>query len=130
MNGVWNASVSAGSSHLEARVTCRPKRSSPSAARDGDGEITVGAAAARNSAKGRRTMSVVMSVTVGKRGEEIKSASLGTMPDVSRVRGRSRHDLNAIARRAMTELGLDPDYPPAAVAELDAIRGAPSDASV
>jgi len=53
------------------------------------------------------------------------------MPDVSRVRGRSRHDLNAIARRAMTELGLDPDYPPAAVAELDAIRGAaPGDASV
>ena len=53
------------------------------------------------------------------------------MPDVSRVRGRSRHDLNAIARRVMTELGLDPDYPPAVLAELDAIRGAaPSDASV
>jgi VacB/RNase II family 3'-5' exoribonuclease len=76
-------------------------------------------------------MSVVMGVTVGKRGEEIKSASLGTMPGVSRVRGRSRHDLNAIARRAMTELGLDPDYPPAALAELDAIRtAAPADTSV
>jgi exoribonuclease-2 len=49
---------------------------------------------------------------------------------VSRVRGRSRHDLNAIARRAMMELGLDPDYPPAALAELDGIRGsAGADAS-
>jgi VacB/RNase II family 3'-5' exoribonuclease len=50
---------------------------------------------------------------------------------VSRAQGRSRHDLNAIARRAMTELGLDPEYPPAAMAELDAIHGAaPTDASV
>ena len=46
------------------------------------------------------------------------------MPDVSRVRGRSRHDLNAIARRAMAELGLEPEYPAAALADLDAIRGA------
>jgi exoribonuclease-2 len=47
------------------------------------------------------------------------------------VRGRSRHDLNAIARRAMTELGLEPEYPPAALAELDAIRAAAvGDASI
>ena len=46
------------------------------------------------------------------------------MPDMSRTRGRSRHDLDAIARRAMTELGLDPEYPAAALADLDAIRGA------
>src|SRR3984893_13787832 len=32
MNGVLNASVSAGSSHLGASVTCRPQRISPSAA--------------------------------------------------------------------------------------------------
>jgi exoribonuclease-2 len=46
------------------------------------------------------------------------------MPGVSRVEGRGRHDLNAIARRVMTEHGLDPEYPPAALAELHAIRGA------
>src|SRR6266511_3491806 len=35
MNGVLNASVSAGSSHFAARVTCRPQRISPSAATAG-----------------------------------------------------------------------------------------------
>src|SRR5687767_2080967 len=44
------------------------------------------------------------------------------MPTVSRT--RSRHDLRALARRAMLERGLEPDYPPAALAELDTIRGA------
>src|SRR2546428_8871651 len=93
--------------------------------------IMVKTATARDNANSGRTMSVVMGVTVGKSRQEIKSAPLRTMPDVSRARGRSRHDLNAIARRAMTELGLDPEYPPAAKAELNAIDGpAPTDASV
>ncbi|HEV8578789.1 MAG TPA: RNB domain-containing ribonuclease [Thermoanaerobaculia bacterium] len=33
--------------------------------------------------------------------------------------GRHRHDLQAIARRAMEERGLEPDFPPAAVAEAE-----------
>src|SRR5688572_18218922 len=37
MYGVLNASVSAGSSHLAASVTCSPQRSSPSAAREAPG---------------------------------------------------------------------------------------------
>src|SRR2546425_4062101 len=43
MNGVVNASVSAGSSHLAASVTCRPQRISPSAA-----AAAAGASAARS----------------------------------------------------------------------------------
>ena len=38
MYGVLNASVSAGSSHLAASVTCRPQRSSPSAATEARGD--------------------------------------------------------------------------------------------
>ncbi len=42
-------------------------------------------------------------------------------PDIlPRMRsGRHRHDLEAIARRAMTERGLEPDFPPAALAEAE-----------
>ncbi len=36
---------------------------------------------------------------------------------------KNRAQLQAIARRAMIERGLDPDYPPAARAELDLIHG-------
>jgi exoribonuclease-2 len=76
-------------------------------------------------------MSVVMLVTVGKSRGEIKPGTVVTMPGMSRVRPRSRHDLHAIARRAMTELGLDPEYPPAVLAELHAIGGAAAgDASI
>jgi exoribonuclease-2 len=39
-------------------------------------------------------------------------------------RARTRHDLKAIARRVMTERGLEPDYPAAAMAELDTIHAA------
>jgi exoribonuclease-2 len=46
------------------------------------------------------------------------------MRRVSRAGGRHRHDLGAIAHRAMTAHGLEPDHPPAALAELDAIRRA------
>jgi VacB/RNase II family 3'-5' exoribonuclease len=51
---------------------------------------------------------------------------------VSRARGRRRHDLRTIAHRAMTEHGLEPDHPPAALAEVEAIRraAAAADASI
>src|SRR5262245_16982285 len=56
---------------------------------------------------------------------------VGTIERVSRARGSRHHDLHAIAQRAMDELGLDPEYPPAALAELHAIRGAAvADASI
>jgi exoribonuclease-2 len=38
-------------------------------------------------------------------------------------RARRRQDLRAIAHRVMLERGLAPEYPPAALAELDTIRG-------
>ena len=38
--------------------------------------------------------------------------------------GRGRHDLHAIARRVMVERGFEPDFPDAARAQLDGIRGA------
>jgi exoribonuclease-2 len=41
--------------------------------------------------------------------------------------GHHRHDLVAIARRAMTERGLQPDFPPAALAEAERLGPDPHD---
>jgi exoribonuclease II len=40
-----------------------------------------------------------------------------------------RYDLRAIARRAMADRGLDPDFPPDVVRQLDGLRGPARDAS-
>src|ERR1700675_1745959 len=52
-----------------------------------------------------------------------------TMRVVSHAHGRSRHDLRAIAQRVMIEQGLEPDYPPAVLAEGDGIHGAAAPAA-
>src|SRR2546425_7571553 len=80
MNGVLKASVSAGSSHLGASVTCSPHRSSPSAANAG-GMHTI---KARNRLKAesrlkartrRRALNEVMAKTLGRRQGKVKSES-------------------------------------------------------
>lgn len=43
---------------------------------------------------------------------------------------RRRHDLDAIARRAMLERGLEPEFPAAALAQADGIRTSAVDPSV
>src|SRR5437879_7718912 len=62
MNGVLNASVSAGSSHLEGSVTCRPHRSSPSAA--GADVLDRQRRASVRTTRMNRRATVVMSATV------------------------------------------------------------------
>src|SRR5262245_64956900 len=54
------------------------------------------------------------------------------LPEMSRPFAQNRKQLQAIARRAMTERGLEPDFPAAARAEADAITkpGADSSASI
>jgi hypothetical protein len=60
MYGVLNASVSAGSSHLAASVTCSPQRSSPSAALDG----VAGSRKAARAATAARRRNVFMAATL------------------------------------------------------------------
>src|SRR6185295_14125745 len=86
MNGVLNASVSAGSSHLAARVTCRPQRISPSAAEAGAGSaransITMSAAQVGGSRAGR-----FMTRTLGRAAGQVKGS-----PGVLTVSGRGDH---------------------------------------
>ena len=59
MYGVLNASVSAGSSHLGASVTCRPQRSSPSAARARVGAASVTSVSATPTAIQRAIVGVM-----------------------------------------------------------------------
>jgi exoribonuclease-2 len=50
------------------------------------------------------------------------------MSGMDRSRASNREQLRAIAHRAMTERGLQPDFPPAALAEIEAIEAAGTDA--
>src|SRR5215467_10646925 len=72
MNGVLKASVSAGSSHLAANVTCKPQRISPSAAAAGrPGSVSM----ARHSARAMLRVSeraVVMADTLWPRMGKVK----------------------------------------------------------
>src|SRR6478609_4574372 len=56
------------------------------------------------------------------------AAAPARRPGYDRRMNKTR--LAAIARNAMQERGLEPDFPPAAMAELDAISGAARDASL
>src|SRR6185295_11551972 len=77
MYGVLNASVSAGSSHLAASVTCRPQRSSPSVASARDGEASVSSASAAQTAR-RRTVFWLMGLhhRAGPVGNQATAGSL------------------------------------------------------
>src|SRR5262249_61160148 len=50
-------------------------------------------------------------------------------PGMSRPSAQDRKELQAIARRSMTERGLEPDFPPAARVEADAITKPAADSS-
>src|SRR5215467_4972287 len=86
MNGVLKASVSAGSSHLAASVTCRPQRISPSAAAAGRlGRVS--SVKSRISATPRVSERVVvMADTLGPRMGKVKR-TLGELLSAHHVEG-------------------------------------------
>src|SRR5262249_45276935 len=72
MNGVLKASVSAGSSHLAANVTCKPQRISPSAAAAGrPGSVSMARSSARATRRGSER-AMVMAGTLGRRMGKVK----------------------------------------------------------
>src|SRR5215472_9027356 len=74
MNGVLKASVSAGSSHLAASVTCRPQRISPSATTAGR-PVSVHIARSRaRTMLGVRDRAVIMADTLGPGMKKVKRA--------------------------------------------------------
>src|SRR3954468_12015121 len=84
MYGVLNASVSAGSSHLAASVTCRAQRSSPSAAGARCGAASVTSVSATQTAI-QRTVLWVMGLNdrAGPSGNQASAGSF-TIPTTSR----------------------------------------------
>src|SRR5262249_27778352 len=87
MNGVLKASVSAGSSHLAASVTCRPQRISPSAATAGR-PVSVHIARSRASTMlGVRDRAVIMADTLRPGRTKVKGGGPGYAQGQSVKRG-------------------------------------------